>query len=86
MKPNKIDKLRLNKKTIANLDDVQKASVRGGAAFLSLFGSNCLTTNPYAHPCCVPTKTKPDTCGTTPSKDTSPCPVVINMSLNCWVN
>ncbi len=85
MKPNKIDKLRLNKKTIANLDDAQKASVRGGAGFLSLFGSNCIATNPVAHRCCVPDSTD-CTVGTVPTIDTSPCPEPINMSLNCWVN
>lgn len=47
-------KLNLNKESLSKLDDKQMSELRGGLAFLSLWGSNCYCTDPLRHKCCRP--------------------------------
>ena len=62
--------LFLNKEVIEQLDRTQANEVNGG--FLSLWGSNCRSTNPHYACCAGESSVDPGACTTT-GTNTGPC-------------
>ena len=59
MKPKKIKKLSLNKKTVANLGEKNMKDILAGKVNISMFSDFCSVTTPDT--CCCPISIGPET-------------------------